>query len=507
MIEQNQVDQPNRALILAGGGLKVAFQAGVLQVWLDEAGIQFDHVDGASGGVFNLAMLCQGMSGSEIADNWRDLPILKGIQPNWRQYFKLTYAESLLRYDRWRENIMRRHWGLDFERISQSSMSASFNLYNFTEHKLEVRAPSRMSEDALIASVSLPIWFPPMQINGSVYIDAVYATDANLIEAICRGANEIWVIWTVSERSLWRDGFLANYFQIIETAANGRFRADLQRIENSNQRIAAGKKGEFDRTIDVKILRAEVPLHYLINFRPSAFTHAVDMGVDIARRWCDISGIALNGAPPLAVSRTVSLEFSEVMRGFITRGAENYNDGALNEYNRSELTLDLSIHIDDVDQFIDVKDHEAVATGKIIAPAYGGEFPVEKGTFNLFVDLNNARKAMKYRLFFRDANNMKRTISGYKDIHNDAGFDIWSDTTTLYTRVLDGYVAETDEDSASVSAMGIIRIHFVDFLRQLASFKTSGPGWHARSSALLRFGKFFLGSLWDVYGERAGRDA
>jgi predicted acylesterase/phospholipase RssA len=38
-----------RSLILAGGGIKVAFQAGVLQVWLDEAGLKFDHVDGASG--------------------------------------------------------------------------------------------------------------------------------------------------------------------------------------------------------------------------------------------------------------------------------------------------------------------------------------------------------------------------------------------------------------------------------------------------------------------------
>ena len=58
-----------RSLILAGGGIKVAFQAGALQVWLDEAGLTFDHVDGASGGVFNLAMMCQGMSGLEIADN------------------------------------------------------------------------------------------------------------------------------------------------------------------------------------------------------------------------------------------------------------------------------------------------------------------------------------------------------------------------------------------------------------------------------------------------------
>ena len=48
---------PMRSLILAGGGVKVAFQAGVLQVWLDEAGLQFDHADAASGGCFNLAML------------------------------------------------------------------------------------------------------------------------------------------------------------------------------------------------------------------------------------------------------------------------------------------------------------------------------------------------------------------------------------------------------------------------------------------------------------------
>ena len=63
---------PKRSLILAGGGLKVGFQAGVLQVWLDEAGLTFDHADGASGGCFNLAMYCQGFSGTQIADAWRN---------------------------------------------------------------------------------------------------------------------------------------------------------------------------------------------------------------------------------------------------------------------------------------------------------------------------------------------------------------------------------------------------------------------------------------------------
>ena len=52
-----------RALVMAGGGLKVGFQAGVLQVWLDEAGVTFDHADGAGGGCFNLAMYCEGRIG------------------------------------------------------------------------------------------------------------------------------------------------------------------------------------------------------------------------------------------------------------------------------------------------------------------------------------------------------------------------------------------------------------------------------------------------------------
>ncbi len=506
MIDKNREASPKRSLILAGGGLKVAFQAGVLQVWLDEVGVRFDHVDGASGGVFNLAMLCQGMTGTEIADNWRNLPILKGIQPNWSQYFKLVYAESLLRYDRWRENIMRRHWGLDFERISQSSLPASFNLYNFTRHRLEVRSPDRMSEDALVACVSLPMWFPPVHIDGSIYIDAVYATDANLMEAVRRGADEIWVIWTVSERGLWRNGFLANYFQIIETSANGRFRADLLRIENNNRRIAAGQNGEFGRPIEVKILRAEVPLHYLINFRPGGFTHAVEMGIDLARRWCDTNEIALPDSEPAREAGAVSLSFSETMRGFVTRGEEDHVVGASDKNRRSELAVDLTIDIDNVDQFIEQADHEGTAAGKVRAPAYGGECPIERGTFNLFVDADSGRKLMKYRLFFRDNNNAAKTLFGYKDVHDDPGFDLWSDTTTLYTRVLDGHVDETGEDTAVIEAAGIIRIYLTDFLRQLASFRTFGSSWSARTAGLTRFSRFFLGALWDVYGERIGGD-
>jgi len=250
------------ALILAGGGLKVAFQAGVLQVWLDEAQLEFDYADGASGGTFNLAMYCQQMSGTQIADNWRKLRPLKGVTPNWKQLFRGPYAASLLTMDGYRRHVFP-GWGLDWQKIRATDRQATFNLYNFSKNELSVVTPIDMDEDHLVAAVSLPMWFPPVTIRGDTYIDPVYVTDANIGEAIRRGYSELWIIWTVSERRRWYNGFIANYFQVIETAANSRLQEWLNRIEANNAAIASQADGEFGRTIEVKLLRAEVPLNYL----------------------------------------------------------------------------------------------------------------------------------------------------------------------------------------------------------------------------------------------------
>jgi hypothetical protein len=50
-----------------------------------------------------------------------------------------------------------------------------------------------------------------------------------------------------------------------------------------------------------------------------------------------------------------------------------------------------------------------------------------------------------------------------------------------------------------VVASGIIVIHFFDFLKQLTTFRTEGPTLSDRTSAMSRFGRLFMGKLWDVY--------
>jgi cholesterol oxidase len=125
---------------------------------------------------------------------------------------------------------------------------------------------------------------------------------------------------------------------------------------------------------------------------------------------------------------------------------------------------------------------------------------VEHGVFNLFVDsVDPSRKAMYYRLFFSDGAGNPLTLLGFKDIKNDPGADVWTDTTTLFTRILQGHVGPNDDSGAKSVAGGILHILVPDFLKQLTTFHIEGPTLVDRAAVLGRFGRLFLGKLWDVY--------
>ncbi|MFT3927741.1 MAG: patatin-like phospholipase family protein [Myxococcales bacterium] len=492
-----------RAIIMAGGGVKVAFQAGVLQVWLDEAGLTFDHGDGASGGVFNLAMWCQGMTGTQIADAWRRTVPVEGVSLNLAQLPKLLWARSLFTLDAYRKHVFP-GWGLDWDKIRASSKQASFNVYNFSKHRLEVLSPAQMNEDRLCACVSLPMWFEPVRIDGDTYIDAVFRTDGNLEEAIRLGADELWVIWTVSLQGTWNDGFVANYFQIIEASANSHFKRQCERIEANNAAIDAGKAGEFGRKIALKVLQAEVPMHYLVNFSQDRLVECVNLGVQQARRWCGEQGIPLTAgedAPTDVHTVQTKLQFTEEMKGYLSLGESDYEAGYLRgKKSGTTAMFHLTIKVDGVNHFVTHPQHEAGMEGYVDCPAFGGRMQVLDGAFNLFVDDGDPHhKFMYYRIWFSDGEGKPKTLLGFKDVKDDPGFDVWSDTTTLFTRIYEGHIAEHEEGTGKVLAAGILKIPLPSFLRQLTTFRTEGPTLTDRTAALARFGALFMGSLWDVY--------
>jgi len=116
-----------------------------------------------------------------------------------------------------------------------------------------------------------------------VYIDAIFSIATNLEEAIRRGADELWIVRTASQRGQWMSGYVG-FFGIFEATTTGGYKNMLARVERNNKAVAREAGSEFGRHIKFCELKAEVPLHYLFNFSKKRTAETVDAGV--ARRAC-----------------------------------------------------------------------------------------------------------------------------------------------------------------------------------------------------------------------------
>jgi hypothetical protein len=197
---------------------------------------------------------------------------------------------------------------------------------------------------------------------------------------------------------------------------------------------------------------------------------------------------------------TATVRFTEEMLGHVTfgeadfdRGAEPTRDGA------GALMFHLTIEVEDIERFGTDPLRQAGAVGYLRCDALGGQLPVERGVFNLFVDTEPGVKRMLYRLWFRDGVGHPLTLTGFKLVRDDAGFDVWKDTTTLFTHVLRGHVEVGADADAELVASGVLRIRIRDFARQLTTFRAGGPSLAAQLGALVKFGWIFTAQLAQAY--------
>jgi cholesterol oxidase len=197
----------------------------------------------------------------------------------------------------------------------------------------------------------------------------------------------------------------------------------------------------------------------------------------------------------------IGFQFTEEMKGYLAAGETSFEDGyRKGEADGSYFMFHLTIKTEDLDGFLASSEHQAEAIGYVQGSLVGGRRPVLKGVFNLFVDTADLnRKEMRYRLFFEDSEGRPLTLSGFKSIQNNAGPDVWKDTTTLFTNLYRGHLQADQEAGAELFAVGILRIELPDFLHQLTTLRADAPTLPERLSAMERFGKFFFGALWETY--------
>ena len=190
------------------------------------------------------------------------------------------------------------------------------------------------------------------------------------------------------------------------------------------------------------------------------------------------------------------LQFAERMAGFFHVGATDYRQGFDEGKARgSRMTLALTIQIDALDELLADPQHRASITGTVECTALSAHpLTVVSGEFRLLAidrDRVGARE-MVYTMALASVEGPHYELRGRKDVHNDSGFDLWADTTTLAV-VVRGLEAEIGR--------GIVRIAPRDLVKMLSTLRvTNARGAGEKLRTQVAFGRFFLGSLYDVYG-------
>lgn len=199
------------------------------------------------------------------------------------------------------------------------------------------------------------------------------------------------------------------------------------------------------------------------------------------------------------MGESIGVTFNETMSGDFSLGATEPEAGEkAGKDAGTTLSMHATVLIQDLERFISDPGHVGELTGTIDFAPLGKGLAAPRGLFNLFSPADDPRlRLMIYELAFR-AGEREYYLAGQKRVRDDPGFDLWADTTTLFTTLHEGQ----DATGPTVGA-GILRLNVAELIKMSATMRTV----HAESpvagaQALARFGTFFLGNLWATYGRR-----
>jgi hypothetical protein len=378
--------------------MRVAWQAGVVRA-LAEEGLHFDHVDGTSGGILTAGMLLSGVSPEDMCRNWSGvnvkdfgsaLPLGDYVKGPW-SLPAVGDADGLLGkvfpalgID---DGEIRRRAGLP------GAVEGTFNVVEFTGKLCHAIDARDVDAELMAAGMSLPIFLAPLRRGGEIWTDAVWVRDANVAEALRRGADEVWLAWCIGNTGYWGDGPLEQYVHMIEMSAMGALLADFEAAR------AAG------RDFILHVVRPENPLP----LDPEFYLNRIDadtligMGYRDARRY--LKDVTAEGLPKDAsctamVEPPAGIRFTERLRG---------NSGGQDV----QLTVTMALPLDD-------SGTAARLTGFLDYEPFGARVYLAGGR----VDVRG--ETVTYRASVHAGGAWHR-LSLARVFHDDPGPDAWDD--------------------------------------------------------------------------------
>ncbi len=198
----------------------------------------------------------------------------------------------------------------------------------------------------------------------------------------------------------------------------------------------------------------------------------------------------------------LGITFRETMQGGFALGNTDPRSGEQQgNAQKTHLAMHATIKIQDLERFIADPNHLGSITGNIDFTPFGNNIPATRGVFNLFFPTAQPQlKLMVYELAF-EHKGQDYYLAGKKEVRNDPQFDLWADTTTLYTQLHQG----TDK-SAPVVGAGVLSLNVAALAKLVSTIRVTNANSLAdHPKALFDFGKFFLGELWDSYQPKSNQ--
>ena len=358
--------EARRSLILAGGGMRVAYQAGVL-VALEQAGLRFTHADGTSGGTMNLAMLLSGLSPREMCDRWRTLRLTGFVSPlPLRQYLRPLALPGMGSADGMRKRVYP-HLGIDVDRINAAEgIDGTFNVCNYTRKVNRAVGHREVDMDLLLAGVSLPMFMPATEHAGDLYLDSVWIKDANLLEGVRRESDELWVVWCIGNSGEYRGGTFNQYVHMIEMSANGSLNEELEQIRELN--------ATRERPVRVHVIKPDWP----IPLDPDFFFGRIDAATLIALGYRDAARY-LDTMDPEGVPLDESATRMRDPRAGVAWRTELRGDLRLGR--GGQLVVRAAAEVEDVGAFVDGE--PALAAADVSHPELGDRVLARNGSVAL----------------------------------------------------------------------------------------------------------------------------
>lgn len=174
------------ALVLCGGGSRGAAEVGFYKA-LHELGIKVDLIVGTSVGAVNGAHIAAGIEPEALRRLWLDFHRWRPFRFNWEVVWKGLEASSILDprgFKRFLEDT------LAAKRFDELAIPLTI-----VATDLQKAEPVCLDEGPLVfavmASIALPLYFPPLPLGGRQLVDGGVTNNVPLDVAVKRGATRI----------------------------------------------------------------------------------------------------------------------------------------------------------------------------------------------------------------------------------------------------------------------------------------------------------------------------